>query len=733
MFRFSGLSSCYLFICLMAFVAFSQNNGQLLQNYNDEDIGDVTLYSETMLSDSRGVARSFNISVPKGGRYFVGFVTNGAEGTEYSVYVDDQRMVEGKVILAEGWSSRIVVDRTNLTTPKAIPLGKGDHAIVFFGEGPEVPFIERIRIAKTEVGARVSARDLIAETQRLSAQSLPPDYLEKKTAEEAAPISRTSAPSDPRYKYDGFIDVTCKYSYFWHMDITNPGQTITFETKNSTVDPVLYIFYEGIPNLYSWSNDDGGSGYESKISFIIPMPGPYIGVVRSYYNESTGTTNIYRNGTKIASSVQVSGTHLYCGSNCSTDYVNFFTSKPGNNPVGNKTYDTRLFVMQGLTSPIFMYNNDYTTAGDYKWGTLSRIRGWFPNNPTQCLIMHRLPGYSTTVDVYAKCFLGTEALGSDFPKLKEDDAIKSSDATSDYNCISWSGGRTDLGRYFWPPDQGCPNNVWYDTRGSKKSFDNFFGNVNQQGNSTPRSSGMGSDGQTHCYTYIPTFWWPNSRVDLWATGSNDYTHASVLKPADNWMHGYDWESKAGGNIRFFHPRNALRDGLYGKVVAYYQVSSTNAITEAVDAVKGEILPSDKVIDEVDNNKLSDLYDAIPQNVKMRFNTLYRAWEKTWSSSELFMSSNPTLFFKSNEYHTLAEFCKRNETAPLLLMKCRNGDELAGKAIYEMELLDDIKAVMEKTRLQSPQGQLSADGRLFIDTGRSAWARFVKNVLAQYYK
>jgi hypothetical protein len=36
---------------------------------------------------------------------------------------------------------------------KAVRLTKGDHTISFFGKGPEVPFIERIRIAQNEVDA----------------------------------------------------------------------------------------------------------------------------------------------------------------------------------------------------------------------------------------------------------------------------------------------------------------------------------------------------------------------------------------------------------------------------------------------------------------------------------------------------------------------------------------------------------------------------------------------------
>lgn len=296
-----------------------------------------------------------------------------------------------------------------------------------------------------------------------------------------------------------------------------------------------------------------------------------------------------------------------------------------------------------------------------------------------------------------------------FPNLKADDAIKSSDASNAYNCISWSGGRTDLGRWFWPPDSNIVNNVWFDRRGAKQSFNNFYGNIDSLGQSRPRGSNP-----NNCFTYIPTMDLTQSLVDLWANPPSplyNYTHGSVKKPGDNYLHGYDWKSKPGGNMRTLHPRYALNGGGYGDVVECYKKSGTT-----VTAMIGQNVKGDKEAEQIsllsgESDKLNSLIKDVPSSQNILFENLYEAWKKTWTSPELIIQSNPDAFFKSDEYAKIAEFCKDNGKviAPVLLKKCLDGDELAGIAICRLKMFDNVDALMRKTRLESPQGRISADG------------------------
>lgn len=100
---------------------------------------------------------------------------------------------------------------------------------------------------------------------------------------------------------------------------------------------------------------------------------------------------------------------------------------------------------------------------------------------------------------------------------------------------------------------GHPN-VW-------STWDNYFGN-------TPFERYSGATTYTNEQADAS-----NAEIALWSTDGafSGITHGSIRLTGNNHPHGYDWESKAGENYRFFHPMNALENfnqDYYGNYLGY---------------------------------------------------------------------------------------------------------------------------------------------------------------------
>jgi hypothetical protein len=394
--------------------------------------------------------------------------------------------------------------------------------------------------------------------------------------------------------------------------------------------------------------------------------------------------------------------------------------------------------MADYISPILASNNDgQSVSGGFYWGFWPRIKKDISQAPTYALLTAG-SNTSGTCDLYLKCDTSDIATqiypdGSKvFPNLKLNDEIQSSPDSYDYNCCSWAGGRTDLCQFFNPAYQYSPNNIWYDPRGDKQSYDNFFGNVNAAGLQAPRSNDP-----NHSFTYIPTTESSQSLIDVWSSPPSPpyhYTHFSVKKPSDNWFHGYDWESKPGNCKRTFHPRHALNGSTYGDIVQYYKIAGAAAISMSSQNIAGEQESEPIALLANENTKLKGLIANVSSEQKAQFAILYQAWKATWTSPNLIMQSFPQEFFKSKEFQNLSFFCRSigSSIAPLLLEKSIEGDELAGMAICELKLFENVDEIMVKTRMESPQGKISSKGLFMVDTRRSGWIRFARNVLHDLY-
>ena len=723
--------ACFL---LFACLGIAGAEEQSMKMYNNQNIGEVTLSKQTMFADARGIGTTYYISVPKDAHYCISTVTNGVEGKEYNVTVDGNSFVEGKITLGNGWQSGLIVDGTSIGAVKTIHLSKGNHTVSFSGKGPEVPFIERIRIAEKESDARLSAVDLIAWTKTLSAKTLPADYVAKKATglTALAAAAYTPGPQDPpKYQYFGQTNLsitttTCQETYL------TAGATATFETSGSTVDPVMYVFSKNSPSKYSWSNDDRAAGnIESKISFTVPKSDNYLVVLRSYTSGQTGSTTIKYNGSTWLSGAAIGGTFVYLSYPAVSGVTNYFTCKPGE---GVYTTDTRLFTVSGWTSPANGYNDDYASqGGDFVWGYWSRIK--LTNlDATYCLVS-RFSGTGTaTCDLYAKLPFSNLPSQIPVPGLKADDAMKSSDASGDYNCFAWTGGITSS---IVVPFQ--PLSPWCVDGDRIASFDRYYGN------NPPRYIGAPNYVRVDPST-------PGIMIEVLGNSS----HGQISNPGNNEMHGYDWESRfSSGTDRIFHPRSGLY-GYYGSPYISYKPSGTssasaqgqivaeNGVTLSAKATAlgitgplsfdssvalGLTVMRNASFTDEEKNKIAALTDRIPVSLKKEFSSRMGRWQKKWSDSKFALLADPRDSMRSEEYTPLKNLCDSTGEAvwPLLFDKAQENLPYFS-VLLEDVVLKSAKSEMSAVNLELGGSQFTADGAYIYTTNKDRWVTLCKKLL-----
>jgi hypothetical protein len=696
----------------------------VVKTYGDKPVGkNVTLIKETVNSASNVLSRSFEIKVDKSATYFISILWHGLPGEKCDVVVDNWQVPSGLLVKNnDDWEISMVNDVSGLVS-QAISLISGTHTICFVNKNSKMPNICEIQIGESEDEARLKENESLKYVNALKNAALPPNYNQKKkdgTLDQQAVLAYMPPPrNNPKNDDTGFVNYPYSYTYRIDYIWCNQGTHEIWETRKANPygsDPVMYFFSTDNPVQYSWYNDDySGHGWQSRIDAPISVTGVYALMIRAYNSSNPGTSDsLMHNGALYDINITLAGNAVSFVKDNNTGLLNYFTA----NPEYSWSKDTYLFVAREYNSPIIAFNDDYRTSlsHEYDWGRLSRVKvvNSASDHMHWALLCAFSPYQNGTVDFYANCEFAN--LDTNTYSLKWDDGIKSGEADGQYNCFSWSGGRTDLGGSFDPGNQYDPNNLWYDSRGYKQCFDNFYGNKKQSGDTCLRFSGA--------MFYIPTTNSYESVVNLYER--NGYSHASVKKPGDNFLHGYEWESKLKTDIRIFHPISALH-GLYGGLAAYYKPTGTMAKSSAVNGNK----QADPIsLSTSDMIKIDDLSSMVDNKIKVAFDSLYAIWKKTWSSPDLRMQSSPKMFFRSEEYASFAAFCVSTgkEIIPLLIKKYLDGDDLAAHAIGEIKIIPGNSDIVQAVRNSSPHGTISSDGYFILEPSRNGWIRYFKKLL-----
>ena len=672
-------------------------------------------------------AQAFEITVRKAGQYYVSCLTIGLPGDKIDVRLNDR--AEATLVLSQDalhWATIMKGLGAHVFS-----LSEGEHTISFCGDRTVIPTIDEIRVGTTVEATIGSLAEFKTDFKVGAAGPISLVSKEDRILSEQQSMT-TSSQSDPLYD---FVASEGREFYYTFESPTyfTAGQSVTFETKGasngSSADPVMYLYKQGDPSAGSWGDDDGGVGFNSRISVTIASTGYYNVLLRDYHGTRT-YCDLWLNGSVYRTDAPISGTRVYCGGLNKTGNLNFFTSRT--TPEGIYIHgDPVMYVVEGYPEVIRAYNDNYAGNGDWSWFPDSRVKQSFSSNMGAVILKAYGYYYQGETDVYAKCENSNHTHVMDaFPHFEADDAIESSDLNmEDYRCISWSGGVTNF--YTWPPNEGSD---WYANGDALEAFDNFYKN-------DPPRYAPGAWNYTRIGATAST-----SIVDLWRksdhTYDDGYTHASVRKPGNDQHHGYDWESKLGDGERTFHPRNALESpGVFGSVDKHYiptgektSVGSMESLNHTVQTSGDAVVAGFSAIRSVslsteEKGKLNELTRMTTSEVRQKFEQLYDAWKSTWSDSRIVVQSNPRAYAQSEQYLDFISLCKKSgkQSWPMIIEKYSNGDIFVMNAIRDL-IYPGNEDLMDEVRSDNAAERYDLEGRYIISTLKGNWMAFCKKVL-----
>lgn len=705
---------------LLLFAAVLTTAAQEHKNYSQPlTAGDIAISSTRTELVNGYPSVTYTIRVPVTASYFINvfgafsadtkiFFTRKKNGvvvrnTEFPVAVKDN-----------GWQ----VLNCALAIGKGILLEAGVQEISFFSTSNAFPLIDMISITQNGNDTRF--------------QNHTTTFLSKlntlKQEAHAEPLSKADGGvskvlSNPEGVYEHQVDEPFGYTTY-AMYYFLAGTVVTFETKNSTKDPVLHLFASTSPDANSWSDDDGGTGYESLLTVTIPASGYYSLLVRPYYDNQTGTTDLYKDN-QVAYSATPVGGRRFENVMPNTGNRNFFTCRlTGSAP------DTRIFALTTSAGAVRGYNDDYSpVGGDWSWGRSSRIKKNFTSNTTITFVCAYGTGSTGTCDVYMGNANSNAYTDWAFPNFKADDCIQAAPSSGTYNCISWSGGVTSY--WEWPLNIGSN---YYVANNPLQSFDNFYKNTPK------RYSGA--------YNYTRTgATADNAMVDLWKIPNGEYTHGSVTKPGNNNPHGYNWESKPGGLERSFHPRNALNGPGYGQVSNYYRHDGTyapytfvlvnpgwlrnNMVTDA-DAVKAGLDVFDEAkLSDAAQLKLNDLSRKTEGGIAFAFEELYQNWKTSWK--QFAALSDPAAYTRTDAFEQLYAFCVRNGESvyPQLFRSFTSShEEVMGCELLWRLTEKKYGRLMNEVKEDNRKQPNDAQGRYIIRSMYGNYVRYIEKILGR---
>lgn len=662
--------------------------------------------------EGRRAMLTYELQVPVTGSYYINAFGNFTPSTKTFISIW-QTGARGSAATAaipvsgSGWQ----VQPCSINAGQPVLLSAGTQMVGFFTEGDAFPVIDRISITRSGTDNEFSRHtsSFMNKLDQLRAQT---PIVRSKVNEDLGKVL-----NNPQATYEHQVDEAFTYSTFLTYYF-NAGTVVTFETKSSTQDPVLHLFHYSNPDSYSWSNDDF-TGTESKLTVNIPVAGYYYLLVRPYYDNVTGTTNLYKDNVLAYGSTPLGG-RRFDNTLANTGDRNFFTCRL------TGAQDTRLFTLTQSSGLVRGYNDDYSGSGDWSWGRSSRIAKNFAANIAVTYVCAYNTSTTGTCDTYMGNPNSLAYTDWAFPNFKQNDCIQSAPGSGTYNCISWSGGITSY--WEWPLD---PGSTYYIANNGLQSFDNFYKN-------TPKRYG-GAYNYTRTGATVD-----NAMVDLWKIpNGGNFTHGSVTKPGNNNPHGYNWESKPGGLERSFHPRNALNGPGYGQVAYYYKHDGTYApftlviqpgglktVATDADAVKlGTDVFDDAQLSAGAKEKLGGLLRKTDGNLAMNFEHLYRNWKATWKENAAF--SDPLAYTNNDAYRQLLGFSLKNTdmVLPALFNRFTNSNEdiLACTLLWQLTekryapLMDEVK----RDNLSKPNDE---QGRYIIRSMYGNYIRYIEKIL-----
>lgn len=410
----------------------------------------------------------------------------------------------------------------------------------------------------------------------------------------------------------------------------------------------------------------------------------------------------------------------------------------------------------------------YVAPCDFYWFDDARMRLNKNSNVNYSMLVTAegaMGFYFGNCDAYGSNYGDKGLAGSiSFPNLKANDVIISAPKSDIYNCTAWAGGITN--GWFWGGLYASYYNPsligsYYGNPYVWDTWDSYFGN------NPPRYSGAITYTRDEADAN-------NAAIALWSINGNvsGVTHGSVRADANMHPHGYDWESKAGRNYRFFHPRDALSnfnqnlDGDYvgyGAIFAYYRDVSRpphmgyrSGISDKDIAFvrnKGNVGPFFSfeeslkkgltVIEAVELNE--EQQKIVSSQIFLRNSSsflrrLYDRWIKEISSEKYLNISNPFVFIKTKEGRELLEYGKNNLQESVLffadIIFSKNPNMAFEQSISQIMFCEMAKgkyaAIIEKIKDDSRKNSYTERGSYIAPLPETFTKKYIKEILDVMY-
>lgn len=589
-----------------------------------------------------------------------------------------------------------------------VTLTSGVNTFRIVSNTPQVPSVDFFRYGTTPSAATIpetSYQAYISSIKNgLNTASLErnlqfqPDTLV--TGMESDEASRSFSDTEaPLYDYDYRTDIHIWYS-FYRMFYFEQGTNVILRAEQiGNIRPIVECFNASNPEQYAWSGYSLEQG--DSIVFNVPVTGVYYVRVRSYQNARSGLCNlsvVHGNNEMIFTEMPIYSMGYLKTINTDRVYNTFTCCNSGDPCIWLQGQD------YGASS-IYAFNKDYISQGTFDWGTNARIKKQLSSTVKAVLLsVQNSFEPDCRCDVYMGCkeFEAFSSYVNAFPNLRNDDAIQSSPATRDYNCISWSGGITSY--WEWP----CSELSDYYVQGNPLgSFDAFYASRGLTRTNANASNGV---------------------VALWSS-QDGFTHASIKKGADANAHGYDWESKLGQLARIFHPRDALSGPSYGSIYCYYKHAQDASasylleeeVSDGVYAIECPFYTEEEM--DILRNKGSQGVTLSEQTV---FNTALQAWiDEVGESSGI----NPEALAQSENYKRLVALCSDNEAFAYQVYKGLDSGDIPYLLVASGILLPKYRDLLREVKEEAKSKTTDDNGRKIIHTPLSNCIQLVKRILS----
>lgn len=609
------------------------------------ETGDVRISDANLVVKDGVVSSSFEVEAPVDGEYFLSVFMLPEDESEYHIECNG-KPAEGVLRPhIKGWQAIRFTDNQDKVCQ--IPMKKGSNIVSVFSSCNDYPEIRIFKMALSESNSEVLSTEY-------------DDYIEKirsgelKSNKSIGSATKALSPTSPiNYQYQ--LNCPVLYSFTKTIVLSAGNNNVTVSTMSVLADTVIVDVFKD--NIYTWKGLLVGPGSVTQ-NFppgvytvhlrCLPQATPFLAPISISY---TGNINYNYSVVPISGFSFVTQSDGY-----NAGPVNYFTCKTssGANPI---MYLENAYGGTAIGST----NDDYSGTGDFDWTVNPRIITGYSSAPLVHIFNASADIPEGTCDLYVRMPYASYS-SSDFPYLKQNDAIHTGAATSDYNCISWAGDITYT--WVWPIDDQSP--YYIPGASSLDMFDNYFS-----------SRGYTRSGATA----------DNAGVALW--GNNyGFTHASICKNSVSiYPHGYDWESKTGHLSRFFHEKNSLRGSLsspasYGEIKYYYRPTpasiQNNSSFESISLTERSL----SILRE-------ELLNTRGEKVQTDYDYLFRKWEEYCETPEVLIQSSSGCLKNDDSYTNLVAYCAKYNRESLLftIQRLEKGDPKTG--LLAGLLLNDI--------------------------------------------